>query len=55
MAMAVRALDPQWLRADTDRRTKELLGQMRDPQLKSDLTNKLAAAWNAADQLRHAE
>jgi hypothetical protein len=52
VGMAARALDPQWLRPDTDRRTRKLLGQMRDPQLRTDLANQLAAAWATASKLR---
>jgi hypothetical protein len=55
VAMAARALDPQWLRPDTDRRTRKLLGQIRDVQLKADLANQLAAAWDAASKLHDDE
>jgi hypothetical protein len=51
-AMAAQALDPQWLRPDTDRRTRKLLSQMRDPKLQSDLADQLAAAWEQASKLR---
>ena len=52
VAMAAQALDPQWLRPDTDRRTRKLLRQMRDPKLQSDLADQLAAAWEQASKLR---
>jgi hypothetical protein len=53
--MAARALDPQWLRPDTDRRTRRLLSQMRDPQLKSHLANELDAAREGANKLQDRE
>jgi hypothetical protein len=43
-ALAEQALEPQWLRPDTERRTRMLLSRMRDPRLRA----------RVAEQLDHA-
>jgi transcriptional regulator with XRE-family HTH domain len=52
-AMAARALDPQWMRPDTERRTRLLLARMRDHRLRTHLASQLhesllasAAVWD---------
>jgi hypothetical protein len=41
LAEAVVALDRQWFRPDTERRTRMLLRRLRDPRLRADLSGKL--------------
>jgi hypothetical protein len=40
-AMAARALDPMWMRPDTERRTRALLARMRDARLRTHLAGQL--------------
>lgn len=48
VAMATLALDPEWLRPDTERRTRILLSKLRDPQLRAQLDDQLHASIDAA-------
>ena len=40
-AMALQALDQQWFRPDTERRTRMLLRRLRDPRLRQQLASEL--------------
>jgi hypothetical protein len=44
LAMARRAFEPEWLRPDTERRVRRLLGRMRDPRLRARLAGELHQA-----------
>jgi len=46
--MATQALDLQWTRPDTERRTRMLLARMRDPRLRAELEGRLAEVLAAA-------
>ena len=46
--MATLALDPEWLRPDTERRTQILLREMQDVRLRSQLAEQLHAARDVA-------
>jgi hypothetical protein len=48
VAMATQALDPQWTRPDTDRRTRMLLARLRDPRLRAELAGRLEEALVAS-------
>jgi transcriptional regulator with XRE-family HTH domain len=48
VAMATQALDPQWTRPDTDRRTRMLLARLRDPRLHAELAGRLEEALIAS-------
>ena len=47
-AMAAWALDPVWMRPDTERRTKTLLARMRDPRLQAQVAGRLQEALATA-------
>lgn len=48
-AMALLALEPQWLRPDTERRTRMLLSRTRDPRLRSQLAEQLRESMAGAE------
>jgi hypothetical protein len=48
VAMAIQALDPEWLRPDTERRIGVLLSRMRDPRLAEELLGRLMEAQSAS-------
>ena len=43
-----RPLEPQWVRPDTERRTRMLLARMRDPRLRERLAEQLREALTLA-------
>ena len=47
-ALALQALEPQWMRPDTERRTRMLLARMRDPRLRDRLAEQLREALTLA-------
>jgi hypothetical protein len=53
-AMAQRALDPLWLRPDTERRMRALLAKMGDARLRAQLADEMREAQAAARALAQA-
>jgi hypothetical protein len=51
-AMAAAALDPRWMRPDTERRTKTLLARMRDGRLRAGLAARLQESLATAQVLQ---